>query len=177
MKSSVTLAGHPVHPVLIVYPLGLFSTSLVFDAMARVGGNSVWAAVAFYLIGAGIIGGLLAAVVGAVDWLGIPRGTRAMRIGLYHGLGNVVVVLIFSLSWLLRRPDPHAVETLPFALSLMAFGLTLVAAWLGGELVTRLGVGVDEGAHLNASNSLSRRDTPEGARHRDASGVVAGRRG
>src|SRR5262249_23302296 len=101
--------GHPVHPMLVVFPLGLLCTSVAFDILARATSNSTWAITAYYLIGAGIIGGLLAAIPGAIDWWGIPRDTRARRIGLVHGLGNVVVVLLFAASWLARHSDPAAV--------------------------------------------------------------------
>ena len=108
------------------------------------------------VIGAGIIGGLLAAVFGLRDWLAIPAGTRAKRVGLWHGGGNVVVVVLFALAWLVRRGqggyDPTGVA---FWLEVVAVLLALVTAWFGGELVERLGVGVDEGASLDAPSSLS----------------------
>jgi uncharacterized membrane protein len=108
------------------------------------------------MIAAGVIGGLAAAVFGLVDWLAIPSGTRAKSVGLWHGLGNVVVVALFAVSWLIRWGDPNYVPTsLAFILSLFAVGLGSVTGWLGGELVNRLGVGVDPGAYLNAPSSLS----------------------
>jgi uncharacterized membrane protein len=107
------------------------------------------------MIAAGIIGGLLAAVFGLIDWLAIPNNTRAKAIGLWHGGLNVLVVLLFAISWLLRRPDPAPPSGLALGLSFGAVIVALVAGWFGGELVDRLGVGVDDGAHLNASSSLS----------------------
>ena len=109
------------------------------------------------MIAAGIIGGLLAAVFGLIDWLAISAGTRAKAIGLWHGVGNVVVVLLFIASWLMRRPSPTQPSTVALALSFIAVALAVVTGWLGGELVDRLGVGVDEGAHLNSPSSLSQR--------------------
>lgn len=147
--------GHPVHPMLVVFPLGLLCTSVAFDILARATSNSTWAITAYYLIGAGIIGGLLAAIPGAIDWWGIPRDTRARRIGLVHGLGNVVVVLLFAASWLARHSDPAAVGGMSFALSLIGLAVALITGWLGGELVDRLGIGVDPGAHADAPSSLS----------------------
>jgi hypothetical protein len=108
-------------------------------------------------IAAGIIGGLLAAVFGLVDWLAIPSGTRAKRIGLLHGVGNVIVVLMFAASWWLRMASPRTPGALALTLSFAGLALALVTGWLGGELVDRLGVGVDEGAHINAPSSLSSR--------------------
>ena len=113
------------------------------------------------MIAAGVIGGLAAAVFGLVDWLAVPRATRAWRIGALHGGGNVVVVLLFALSWLARRGDPAHPGSGAFVLSLAGVLLALVTGWLGGELVDRLGVGVDDGAHLDAPSSLGHRPASE----------------
>jgi uncharacterized membrane protein len=155
MESRVKLAGHPVHQMLIVFPLGLLATAVVFDVIFLVTNNSLWTQAAYFMIGAGVITGLVAAVPGAVDWLAIPRGTRAKRIGLIHGVGNVVVVTLFALSWYLRRDQPAAPPTEAVVAGLLGAGLSIITAWLGGELVDRLGVGVDQGAHLDAPSSLS----------------------
>jgi len=156
MESQVKIVGHPVHPMLIVFPLGLLAASLGFDIGYLKTGNSEFAIVSYWMISAGIIGGLLSAIFGAVDWWAIPSSTRAKAIGLWHGIGNVIVVLLFIGSWILRYPIPGYVPSdSAVALSAIAVGLALITGWLGGELVGRLGVGVDEGAHLNAPNSLS----------------------
>lgn len=157
MESRARLLGHGAHPILIVFPLGLLTTSVVFDVVALVARDSKWAEVAYYLVGAGVIGGLAAAVAGTMDWLAIPRGTRAWRVGLVHGLGNVVVVVLFLLNWLLRRATPAAPPTGAVAAGLIGLGLALFTGWLGGELVQRLGVGVHRGANLDAPNSLTGR--------------------
>jgi uncharacterized membrane protein len=102
-------------------------------------------------------------VFGLVDWLAIPRRTRARSIGAIHGIGNVIVTGLFLLSWLLRRGDPLHPGTGPVVLSLIGVLLALVTGWLGGELVDRLAVGVDEGAHLDAPSSLSGRPASEHA--------------
>jgi uncharacterized membrane protein len=155
VESRVKLFGHPIHPMLIVFPLGLFSTASAFDATAAVTGNRSLKTVAFWNIGAGILGGILAALFGALEWLHIPGETRAKRVGLLHGAGNAVVVTLFGASWLLRRGDPADPPRSAYVLSTAALGLATVTGWLGGELVDRLGVGVDRGANLNAPNSLS----------------------
>ncbi len=152
---NTRLFGHPIHPMLIVFPLGLLGTSLVFDILHLATGGEHWALVSYYMIAAGILSGLLAAPFGLIDWLGLPGGTRAKRIGLLHGGGNVVVLLLFALSWFLRRDLPSAPGGLEVGLSVIAVLLALVTGWLGGELVNRLGVGVDEDAHLDAPSSLS----------------------
>lgn len=155
MKAKARLFGHPIHQMLIVFPLGLLGTSLLFDILHMVTGGDHWALVSYYMIAAGIISGLIAAPFGTIDWLAIPSGTRAKRIGGLHGGGNVVVLLLFVLSWLLRRDDPTNPGGLEVGLSAAAVVLSLVTGWLGGELVDRLGVGVDEGANLDAPSSLS----------------------
>jgi hypothetical protein len=85
------LLGHPVHQILIVFPVGLLVTAFLFDCIGFASGNPEWWRGAYWMIPAGIIGGLTAAVFGFLDWRGIPAGTRASRVGLWHGLGNVIV--------------------------------------------------------------------------------------
>jgi uncharacterized membrane protein len=160
MKAKARLLGHPIHQMLIVFPLGLLATSLFFDIARLSSGNPQWATISYYLIGVGIVTGLVAAVFGLIDWLAIPGGTRAKRIGLLHGGGNGVVVLLFAGSWLLRRADPGNPQTTAIILSVLAVLLALVTGWLGGELVDRLGVGVEEGANLDAPSSLKTSQIP-----------------
>jgi uncharacterized membrane protein len=161
MESRAKIAGHPVHPMLIVFPLGLLATAVVFDIIYLVTDAPHWTEMAFYMIGAGIIGGIAAAVPGWIDWLAIPSGTRAKRIGLLHGVGNVLMLGLFILSWLLRREQIAAPPTEAIVAALGGATLAAITGWLGGELVDRLGVGVDDGAHLDAPSSLS--ELPAGA--------------
>src|SRR5690349_24575126 len=98
--------------MLIVFTLGLLATAVIFDVIGLSTSDGKWSTMSWYMIAAGIIGGLLAAVFGLVDWLAIPANTRAKAIGLWHGGLNVLVVLLFAISWLLRRPDPAAPSTL-----------------------------------------------------------------
>jgi uncharacterized membrane protein len=156
VESKAKLAGHAVHPMLITLPLGLLGTAVIFDLIRAFTDTADLAVASFYMIAAGIIGGLLAAVFGLWDWLAIPAGTRAKRIGALHGIGNVVVVALFAVSWLLRRGQAdYQPDGLAFWLEIIAVLLALWTAWAGGELVERLGVGVDEGANLDAPSSLS----------------------
>ena len=171
METRVKLLGHPVHPMLIVLPLGLFSIAVLFDVVYLLTGTEEFAAVAFWNIAAGIVGGLLAAVFGLLDWWAIPKDTRAKRVGMWHGLGNGVIVLLFIGSWLLRLTDTaYAPNVLPFVLGLVGAGLALVTAWLGGELVYRLRVAVDDDANLNASNSIGREGVISSEPHETAEG-------
>ena len=157
MESRAKLFGHPIHQMLIVFPLGLLAMALVFDAAHLITGNGYWSEIAFWMIGAGVVTGLLAAPFGFVDWLAIPSGTRAKRVGALHGGGNVVVVLLYAVSWLARMNAPATPSTLALVLAYAGGGLALFTGWLGGELVDRLAVGVDEGAHLDAPSSMSSR--------------------
>ncbi len=161
MESKAKVAGHAAHPMLVVFPLGLLATAVIFDVLYLVTDQAMWTQVAYYMIGAGIIGGLAAAIPGTIDFLAIPRGTRARRIGLIHGVGNVLVLGLFILSWLLRRDAPGAPATEAIVAGLAGAGLAAITGWLGGELIERLGVGVDDGAHLDAPSSLS--ELPAGA--------------
>src|SRR3990170_8849647 len=103
MESKAKLLGHPIHPMLIVLPLGLFIAAVVFDAVYLWQGSPTFATVAYWNIAGGVVGGLLAAVFGLIDWLAIPTGTRAKRIGLLHGAGNVLVVAAFAAALRMRR--------------------------------------------------------------------------
>ena len=163
MTGSVKLAGHSVHPMLIVFPLGLLATSVIFDIITLASGSPRWSLMAFYMIGAGVIGGLAAAVFGFLDWLSIPRYTRAWAVGLWHGIGNVAVVSLFFASWFLRYSNPMIVSASALVLSFCGVILALVTGWMGGELVERLGIGVDRGAHANSPSSLSGRSAAENA--------------
>ncbi len=158
MESKAKIFGHPIHPMLVVLPLGLFIAAVVFDASDLWRGSTTLASAAYWNIAAGVVGGLLAAVFGLIDWLAIPAGTRAKRIGLLHGGTNVIVVAGFAAVWWVRSAAPEVgVTTTQFAIEVVALALGAVAGWLGGELVDRLGVGVDDGANLNAPSSLSGR--------------------
>ncbi len=165
MESRAKIAGHPIHQMLIPFPLGLLPTAVIFDVVHIRTGNPLWAQIAFWMITAGIVGALAAAVFGLVDWLAIPRRTRAWRIGLLHGGGNVIVLAAFAASWWLRHRAPEAPSRTAFAIALGGTLLAVVTGWLGGELVDRLGVGVDDHAGLNAPSSLTHGGThaPAGA--------------
>jgi uncharacterized membrane protein len=141
--------------MLIVFPLGLLGMAVIFDIIRLASGETALSVAAYYMIAAGVITGLLAAVFGLLDWLGITANTRARSVGARHGAGNVIVVVLFAVSWWLRRPDPADPSTVAFVLGVIGLLLALVTGWLGGELVERLGVGVDSNANVDAPSSLS----------------------
>lgn len=161
MESKAKALGHPIHQMLVPIPFGLLATAAIFDLIYLIWGNTTMIVVSYWMIAAGIIGGLVAAPFGFFDYLAIPAGTRAKSVGLIHGVGNVVVLVLFAGSWWLRygaanlgSSDIHLPSTLALVLSFAGFALAGVTGWLGGELVDRLGVGVDDGAHLDAPNSI-----------------------
>ena len=160
MESKAKALGHPIHQMLIPFPFGLLATAVIFDIIYLIWGNPTMPTVSYWMIIAGIVGGIVAAPFGLIDWLAIPQGTRAKSVGLLHGGGNVVVLLLFLASWWFRYNNVNAdVAYLPtttaLVLSFAGFALAGVTGWLGGELVDRLSVGVDDGANLDAVSSLS----------------------
>ncbi len=154
MYSKIKSMGHPLHLMLVNFPLGLWLTAAVFDIVHLITGNGYWSGVAFWMIAAGIVGGLMAAPVGAIDWTGIPRETRAKRVGIIHGTGNVIILALFIASWLLRLHAPENPSILAYVLSFLGAAMLNVTGWLGGELTGRFGVGIEEGANVNAPGTL-----------------------
>lgn len=151
MKSRANLFGHSLHQILIAFPIGLLSTSVIFDVLWRWTGDPKWSPIAFYVIEVGLVGGAVAAVFGLIDYLAIPSSTRARRVGAFHGIASALLLTLFLASWIVRRGG--AMESPPpLALFFSFCGVALigVAGWLGGELVTRFAVGVYEGAQLDA---------------------------
>ncbi len=155
MKEGAKFLGHSIHPIMIVFPLGLLSTAVLFDVANLFFNNQSFAVVTYWMIFAGLIGGALAAFFGWIDWFAIASGTRAKSVGLYHGLLMAFVLVLFAASLYFRHADGYPVTTNAFALSGFGFVLALIGGWLGGELVERLGVGVHPGANTNAPNSLT----------------------
>ncbi|MFI7674189.1 DUF2231 domain-containing protein [Actinophytocola sp. NPDC049390] len=157
MRSRARFAGHAIHPVLIVFPLGLLVTALVFDILFLITESRSFAVSAAYTTAAGVLGGLAAILFGWIDWFAVPKHTRAKKVGLVHGLVNVLMVALFAVSWLVRLDrttwDP---TSLSITLATAAIILALIGGWLGGELVERLSLSVDEEANVDASSSLKR---------------------
>src|SRR5215217_3505219 len=135
MESKAKLLGHPIHQMLIPFPFGLLATAVIFDIVYLLWGNPMMVTVSFWMIVAGIVGAIAAAPFGLIDWLAIPQGTRAKTVGLLHGLGNVVVLLLFIGSCWLRYSSPPASvpylpSTLALILSFVGFALAGGTGWL-----------------------------------------------
>ena len=93
MESRAKLFGHPIHQMLIAFPLGLLAMAVIFDLAAIVSSTAYWAEIAYWMMASGLITALIAAPFGVIDWLAIPSGTRAKTIGALHGGGNVLVII------------------------------------------------------------------------------------
>ena len=140
MRTPASIAGHPIHPMLVPLPIGLWIFSLVCDLIAA-GGNSnpAWHTVALYTMGGGIVGALLAAVFGLIDLLSLPPGPR--RTALIHMGINLVVVALYLINFGMRYSDP-AKGGITLGLSIVAIGLLVISGWLGGKMVYEHGIGV-----------------------------------
>lgn len=131
--------GHPLHPALIELPVGAWTLAAIFDAIELAGGGSR-GRIADRAIGVGVLGALGAAVAGIVDWS--ETDGRAKRIGLTHGVMNVTATGLYALSLLLRRRS----RTQGISVGMMAFGVAMSAAFLGGHLTYGEQIGVDHTA-------------------------------
>ncbi len=147
MASPASIGGHPIHSMLVAFPIGLWVFSFVADLIYLWRGNPIWRSyVAFYALLAGIIGAAAAAIPGFVDWLSI-KDSRVKKIANWHARLNVIALLIFVGSFYLRTTAGVAwvsgSYTIPLALSVLGIVLITVSGWLGGEMVYVHGVAVE----------------------------------
>jgi len=141
--------------MLVMFPVALLATAVLFDVVDTVGGPDFLGEVAYWNITVGLAVGLLAAAAGTFDLLAIPTGTRAKRVALTHAAANVAMILLFAAVWAVRlNADSRAAGGALIAIEIVALAILGISAWLGGELVDRLGVGVDRDADLDAPSSL-----------------------
>jgi uncharacterized membrane protein len=161
MAGKINFLGHPVHPMVIVFPLGLLPAAVACDIIYLVRNNPNWAHMSYWLIAAGVLSGIIAAGFGFADWLALPNGTRAKRLGVWHLAVNDIMLVLFAVSWWMRRSVPDHPNTTVIVLGIAGLAFGLIGGWLGGELVYRLSVGVDFDAHVNSPSSLSSRPTSD----------------
>jgi len=142
MQSTAKIAGHPLHPMLVPFPIAFFVGTLAADLAYLNNGDPFWFRASLWLVGAGVIMALLAALAGITDLLGDAR-IRALSIVWVHFLGNLLVVLVEAFNWY-RRYDigADAVRPTGLVLSIMAVLILLVTGWLGWEMVYRRRVAV-----------------------------------
>jgi uncharacterized membrane protein len=140
MKTPASISGHPIHPMLVVFPIGLWVSSFISDLIFLFGKNLLWNRIAFYTMAGGLIGALLAAIPGLIDMFSI-RDPKVGEVAWNHMLVNIVTTIAFALNLFLRLIlEPGAL--FPILLSLMGVALLAYAGWLGGELAYVHGVGV-----------------------------------
>lgn len=147
MASPASIAGHPIHPMLIPFPIGLWSFSLIADLIYLWRNNPIWHDwIAFYTLLAGIIGAVLAALFGIIDWLSL-KDSAVVKIANWHARLNVIALLVFAASFYLRTASGARMVNgsfiIPLLLSVFGVILISISGYLGGELVFRHGVAVD----------------------------------
>jgi uncharacterized membrane protein len=147
MPTPASIRKHPIHPMLVGIPIGLWVFAVVADLVHMGGGGAAWKDVARYCIGGGIVGALLAAVPGLVDLTSISPG-NVRKVALTHMTINLFVVGLFGLSFWLRTTNP--LGGWPAAMSGIGLLFLGLGGWLGGELVFVHGMGV-EAAELKGS--------------------------
>ena len=154
MESRAKVLGHSAHQMLVPFPIGAFGLSIVFDACYAFTGRREHAKAARQALDFGLLTSAVAIPFGLVDLLAVEPHTRAKRVGIAHALGNAAMLGLFATSRLKRTCDraPASARWL----SGSAFALSGVTAWLGGELVSRHRIGVDDEAEENATSSLSK---------------------
>lgn len=141
MKDTARVANHPIHPMLIPFPIGLWIFSLAADIIYRAGGSDIWLDVAYYSMAGGIIGAIIAALPGFADYFTM-KPSRTKSIATKHMLLNVAALILFIINLALRRNVPDA--TGPFILSIIGVLLIIASGWLGGHMVYVHGMAVDE---------------------------------
>jgi uncharacterized membrane protein len=143
MRTPASIAGHPIHPMLVALPIGLWIFSLVCDLIHAGGSASAaWTTVALYTMAGGIVGALLAAVPGLIDLLSLPPGPRGTAIK--HMAINLTVVALYVINFWLRSRSAEGPGGLIW-LSIIALGLLVISGWLGGKMVYEHGVAVTPG--------------------------------
>ena len=163
MRTPANIAGHPIHPMLIPLPIGMWILSFACDLAFVFGsGDPVWSTVARYSMAGGIIGALAAAVFGFIDLMSLPAEPR--KTGLAHMSINLLVVVLYVINFWLRTRSPDNPGGLVW-LSLAAILLLVVSGWLGGKMVYVMRVAVSEPGDSTRSPSDVRESSSAESRH------------
>lgn len=143
--STAAVSGHPIHPMLIPFPLAFLVTVLATDLAYWAAADPFWARASLWLVGAGVVMGAVAALFGAIDFVTVSQ-VRRHGTGWLHALGNIVALILSLVSWLMRLGDPAA-AVLPWGLivSAVVAAMLCVTGWAGGELSYRHRIGVTRG--------------------------------
>ena len=146
MASKASIGGHPVHPMLIPFPLALWTTSFLTDVLYYFQRGAVLPLISKFLLAAGCLGAIAAAIPGVIDWMSIKH-KDVVKIANWHARLNVIALLIFAASLYLRMNSGGAALVgyglkIPFLLSLVGVILIAISGWLGGSMSFEHGVGV-----------------------------------
>lgn len=138
MESRLRIAGQAIHPVLVMFPLGLFAMAVLFDSATVAGAPSLLGILAYWNVIGGLIGGVLVALATAIDLVFIRADVRAKRMGVWLALINMGVLIVFAVMLMVRMRTPDRVVG-PGLLTLEILTMmgAVYAAWRGGELVNR----------------------------------------
>jgi uncharacterized membrane protein len=151
---------HPLHPIVVHAPVGLWPSALIFDCLSRIGlGGNAIVQLSFFSITAGLLAALIAIPTGVLDWGEVRKERPAWKLGLYHMAVNLVVALIYAINLGLRIEDFRSAETVaaaPWALSGIGTVLLFLGAYLGGLMVYDQGVGVARMSKDNLRNEAER---------------------
>jgi uncharacterized membrane protein len=140
MESRLRIAGQAVHPVLVMFPLGLFTMAVLFDTGNVLGGPDILGSLAYWNIVAGLVGGVLVVLAGAVD-LALMRVSPARRTAVLQNLMNLGVLILFAVILMMRMQTPDRVAGAGLlVVELIALAAAFVGAWYGGELANRRSV-------------------------------------
>jgi uncharacterized membrane protein len=155
MSSPASIKNHPIHPMLVGLPIGLWIFALVCDIFRLMGEGPAWSNAAIYCIAGGIVGAIVAAIPGLIDYFSINEKEMS-RIATLHMIVNLIAVVVFALNlWLRFRLEEDT--NIPFFLSLLGVGLIGVGGWLGGEMVYVKGMAVQAVEELAGKDQKSRR--------------------
>lgn len=143
LPSTAAVAGHPIHPMMIPYPIAFLTSALVIDVAARRTGDPFWSRTSGWLLGAGIATGLAAGAVGAIDYFTIRRA-REKTVGRVHAWGNPLAIGLAAanLAARSRRRQGAPVSGADVTLSALTAALVGITGWAGAELSYRHMVGV-----------------------------------
>ena len=142
MRTPASIAHHPIHPMLVTLPIGLWIFSFICDLAFVLGvGASLWFTLGFYTMIGGTLAALIAAIPGTIDMLSLNG--RPKKLALTHMALNVTIVLLYALNIGIRIGEP-AVAGLPLTLSIVAIMLLGTSGWIGGHLVYVHRVAVNE---------------------------------
>lgn len=143
VPSKAAIKGHPLHPVMIPYPIAFGSAVVVTDVAYWIGDTRGWALASAWLIWAAFGTGVVAALLGAIDYFGVPR-VRKHRVATLHAVGNVAALVVVLVNGLIRIADVEdAVLPWGIVLSIVTVAVIGATGYLGGELSYRHMIGVN----------------------------------